>query len=542
MNQRQKLVQQKFLNDEEKIIKRLHLTYSQSLAQVNEKIKNLQFNIDNLQEEYDWMDDTDPKKAQVKSKIQSKIYQKQYQEQLQKQLDGILDKMNTQQYLSVSDYLEGCYEDGFVGSMFDMHGQGVPLMIPLDQEAMVRAVQLESKISEGLYTRLGADVDQLKIQIRGQVSRSIATGMSYAQAAKRLENYTRIGYNKAIRIARTEGHRVQTTAAMDACHKAKERGADVLKQWDATLDDATRESHRQVDGEIRELDASFSNGLDFPGDPAGGAGEVVNCRCALLQRARWALDEDELHTLEERAAYYGLDKSETFEDFKAKYLKAVNPAGTVTPPVKIGGVDCVVTKGTYGFGDGTATGVKKTVESITYTTPDGVNFIFPKKYNKKQQHMTPEQAISCWEKVPQGIKRQAQKTVEFVDYYNPQDSYWKKVYKNFPHSYATGGDKITFYRYDYDHDLDYVVRTYCHEAGHYIDTSLGTGGTLFSSGKDWTTAMNDDILVSQKRSPTTYGENAPTEDFAESIAEYVKDPVDFVAKFPNRAAILAKII
>ena len=323
MNQRQKLVQQKFLNDEEKIIKRLHLTYSQSLAQVNEKIKNLQFNIDNLQEEYDWMDDTDPKKAQVKSKIQSKIYQKQYQEQLQKQLDGILDKMNTQQYLSVSDYLEGCYEDGFVGSMFDMHGQGVPLMIPLDQEAMVRAVQSESKISEGLYTRLGADVDQLKIQIRAQVSRGIATGMSYAQTAKQIANYSRIGYNRSIRIARTEGHRVQTTAAMDACHKAKERGADVLKQWDATLDDVTRESHRQVDGEIRELDASFSNGLDFPGDPAGGAGEVVNCRCALLQRARWALDEDELHTLEERAAFYGLDKTEQFDDFKKKYLKAV---------------------------------------------------------------------------------------------------------------------------------------------------------------------------------------------------------------------------
>lgn len=331
MNQRQKLVQQQFLNDEEKIIKRLHLTYSQSLAQVNEKIKNLQFSIDGLQQEYDWMDDSDPKKAQVKSQIQSKIYQKQYQEQLQKQLDGILDKMNTQQYLSVSDYLENCYEDGFVGTMFDMHGQGVPLMIPMDQEAMVRAVQLESKISEGLYTRLGEDVDQLKIQIRAQVSRGIATGMSYAQTAKQLANYSRIGYNRSIRIARTEGHRIQTTAAMDACHKAKERGADVLKQWDATLDDVTRESHRQVDGEIRELDESFSNGLGFPGDPAGGAGEVINCRCAILQRARWALGEDELHILEERAAYYGLDKAETFDDFKKKYLKAVSEPQVVEP-------------------------------------------------------------------------------------------------------------------------------------------------------------------------------------------------------------------
>lgn len=42
----------------------------------------------------------------------------------------------------------------------------------------------------------------------------------------------------------------------------------------------------------------------------------------MLQRAKWALDEDELQTLKDRAAYYGLDKTKNFEDFKSKYLKA----------------------------------------------------------------------------------------------------------------------------------------------------------------------------------------------------------------------------
>ena len=50
------------------------------------------------------------------------------------------------------------------------------------------------------------------------------------------------------------------------------------------------------------------------GDPA----EDCNCRCALLQRARWALDETELDTLKERSEYFGLDKSKDFEDFKEK--------------------------------------------------------------------------------------------------------------------------------------------------------------------------------------------------------------------------------
>lgn len=324
MNRRQKLVQKQFLNDEEAIIRRLDQVYKKSLTDVEEKLKKLTFNIGKLQAQYDWMDDDDPEKAKIKSMIQSKIYQKNFQEQLKKQLDGILDRMQTSQFVSVSDYLDECYSDAFIGTIFDAHGQGVPIVTPIDQEAMVRAVQLESKISKGLYTRLGEDVNLLKRKITAQVSRSIASGLTYAQTAKALEGYTRIGYNNAIRIARTEGHRIQTTATMDAMEAAKERGADVVKQWDATLDDRTRETHMAVDGQIRELDKRFSNGLMYPGDPSGGAAEVVNCRCALLQRARWALGEGELQVLKDRAAYYGLDKADEFSDFRKKYLDSVH--------------------------------------------------------------------------------------------------------------------------------------------------------------------------------------------------------------------------
>lgn len=321
MNKRQKLVQEQFLNNEEAVIKRLNQVYGKSLNDINDKIKNLEFKIGKLQQQYDWMDSDDPEKAKVKSMIQSKIYQKQYQEQLQKQIEGILKRMNVAQFTTISDYLETCYTDGFFGAIFDAHGQGIPIIVPINQESMVRAVQLDSKISKGLYTRLGEDVSLLKKKITAQVSRSIATGMTYAQTAQQLAGYTKIGYNNAVRIARTEGHRIQTTATMDAMTAAKDKGANVVKQWDAALDKRTRDSHAKVDGEIRELDEPFSNGLMFPGDPDGDAAEVINCRCALLQRARWALDNDELKTLQDRANYFGLDKSNVFDDFKKKYLK-----------------------------------------------------------------------------------------------------------------------------------------------------------------------------------------------------------------------------
>lgn len=322
MNKRQKIVQEAFLDNEEEVIRRLKSVYNQSLKDITKKSEELQNSINSLTMATLQGDMDEEAKKQLQSMIQSKVYQKQYQDALKKQINSILDNLQVEEFKTVSEYLQKCYEEGFFGTMYDLEGQGIPLCFPLDQEAMVRAVQTDSKISKGLYSRLGEDVSVLKKKITAQVSRGIATGMTFAQVAKQLESYTNIGFNNAVRIARTEGHRIQIQSTMDTCYKAKDMGADVVKQWDSTLDGRTRPAHKKVDGEIRELDEKFSNGLMFPGDPDGGASEVVNCRCALLQRARWALDDDELETLKKRAEFFGLDKTDNFKDFKKKYLKA----------------------------------------------------------------------------------------------------------------------------------------------------------------------------------------------------------------------------
>ena len=146
----------------------------------------------------------------------------------------------------------------------------------------------------------------------------------------------------------------------------------------------------------------------------------------------------------------------------------------------IGGVKCQVTQEQYVFSDGSGASKRAAEAATVYTTPDGTRFIFQQNYDKAKQTMTPEQAISCWQRVPAEIRKQAQKSIEFVDYANPKDSYWRQVYNNFTSSYATGGDVITFYSYTSPHDLDYVVNTYCHEAGHFIDTQHGKNGIRFT--------------------------------------------------------------
>lgn len=308
MNERQKEVLASQLKDEQRVLKELKQVYTKAREDVTSNIKALEARTDT-------------------ENLQSIIYQKQYQEALKKQLDAILDEMNGKQFTSISEYLTKSYEDGFFGTMYDLHGQGIPLIIPIDQDQAARAIQLDSKISEGLYERLGVDTKTLKNSIRANVSRGIAFSTSWAQVARNIQNRMTIGMNRAMRIARTEGHRIQNESRFDAQKKAKERGADIVKQWDSTLDKRTRPTHQELDGQAHELEEPYvipSNGRKgmFPGS-FGIAAEDINCRCHSLQRARWALDDDELQTLKDRAAYFGLDKTESFNEFKTKYLQAL---------------------------------------------------------------------------------------------------------------------------------------------------------------------------------------------------------------------------
>ena len=288
------------LKHEQEVIKELKKMYEEAERQIDEKIQMLM--TDEL--------------------TQSKIYQIEYQKTLKSQIGTILDNMNSNNYDSIQDYLKTSYQDGYIGTMYSLQQQGIPLIMPIDQEQVVKAIQLDSKLSGTLYEAMGVNTNDLKKSIRNEVSRGISNAYSYQDIARNINNSMGIGLNKSIRIARTEGHRVNQQSTYDAMEKAKKKGANVVKQWDATLDAKTRTSHQQVDGEIRELDETFSNGLRFPGDPQGSAAEVINCRCVLLQRARWALDVDELETLKQRAEYYDLDKTDNFDDFRTKYYDA----------------------------------------------------------------------------------------------------------------------------------------------------------------------------------------------------------------------------
>lgn len=290
------------LDKEQAAINDLERQYKRALKDIEEKIKLLQS--DEL--------------------TQSKIYQIQYQKALRGQVEGILDKLHGDEYATIQQYLHDSYQDGFIGTMYSVHGQGIPLILPLDQNAAVKAVITDSQIKEGLYNHLGVNIKQLKQAIRQEITRGIATNMHFADIARNIANRSKAPLSRAKTIVRTEGHRIQQASANDAREAAKANGCNVVKQWDGTLDGDTRPTHRRLDGQIRETNEPFE--MDgktamYPGD-FGKPEEDCNCRCVALTRAKWALDEDELKVLKERAKFFEVDKKNDFKTFEEKYLKA----------------------------------------------------------------------------------------------------------------------------------------------------------------------------------------------------------------------------
>lgn len=320
MNKRQKEVEKAKLAAEKKQLNQLKDIYKEALEEITKKIEISNGKIKVLLENWDDLTDEE------KSIYQSQIYQKRFQESLKKQIDGFMNELESQQYNSVDDYLKWCYEMGYIGTMYDIAGQGIPLIIPIDQKAVAVAMVHNTKLSKRLYTRLGEDVNLLKKKIASTISRGIATADSYTNIARNIASGTNVSINRTMTIARTEGHRIQVLGAVDAQQKAKDAGADVVKQWDATLDGRTRPHHRQLDGQIRELDEPFEVDGMKPMYPSGfgKASEDINCRCALLQRARWALDDEFTKMNNFTKEIETFESPKSYAEFKKGFFSAGN--------------------------------------------------------------------------------------------------------------------------------------------------------------------------------------------------------------------------
>lgn len=121
-------------------------------------------------------------------------------------------------------------------------------------------------------------------QLNSTIATGIIQGKGYRDIANGINERIDIGFNKSLRIAVTETHRVIEKASQDRAEEAYNSGLKITRKWLATLDGRTRDEHGAADGQEVGINDPFTVGgesLMYPGDPAGSAWNTINCRCSV---------------------------------------------------------------------------------------------------------------------------------------------------------------------------------------------------------------------------------------------------------------------
>lgn len=324
MKKHEKEIEQVLLDNEKAVYKRLESTYKQAFKDVDKKYKDLQDSIDKLIRAQSENVDDEKQLEIIKSQIQSKIYQQNYQKALKEQIDSAMDVLKSKHVKTLDDYLNTMYEDGFLSQIYSLQKYGVPVLAPINHELLVKAITFnvdDIPLSKRLYD----NVNKAKRDIMDEISRGIASGMNSQDIARNIQNRMDVSYRKAKQLAQNEGHRVATDAKIDSMNASKERGADIVKVWDATFDGKTRPIHAQLDGKHAEIDGYFeySGGQVFAPKKFGKPALDINCRCALLSVPRWDIED----TVIKRDNITGeIIEAKNYEDWKEKYYKVMEDA------------------------------------------------------------------------------------------------------------------------------------------------------------------------------------------------------------------------
>lgn len=149
-----------------------------------------------------------------------------------------------------------------------------------------------------------------KQKFNSVITQSIMQGEGIEAMTARLQSVMGMNERSASRSARTAATAAQNAGRQQSYERMKDHGIDVRKQWMATLDKHTRDTHRREDGEIVNIDEDFPNtGLQYPGDPDGEPAEVYNCRCTMIASFE-EIDMDKAMRFDR------FEFDETYEDWK----------------------------------------------------------------------------------------------------------------------------------------------------------------------------------------------------------------------------------
>lgn len=138
---------------------------------------------------------------------------------------------------------------------------------------------LQPGLAKFVKKEVGHLIKQISATTLDDVQSHMATGLKDGQSIDQIKDALSesgaFAPSRARLIARTESTRATNGAQRSSLSDyQKESGNKVKKEWLTSNDDRVREEHEKMEGERKDIDEVFTNGLLEPGEP--------NCRCSLL--------------------------------------------------------------------------------------------------------------------------------------------------------------------------------------------------------------------------------------------------------------------
>lgn len=314
----------------EKLQKDIEEVYGQAYKEINVKLDQFQEKFSNKNEKYWKMVDSGEMSDDEYSKwLDGQIFQQEQWESKKDQIIKVMSNANQEATKIINGGLIDTFAENANWTSYTMeHGKGINFGFGLyDKTAVTQLIKDNSDVLPKWKIDEKKDYIWNKKKVNRVVTQGIIQGKKLDEITKDLSNKL-VAQNQNLMktFARTAMTGAQNSGRNQSLKDAKDLGINVYKEWMATLDARTRDSHAAMDGERQKVGDKwhpfkFSNGCRFPGDPLGPPHEVYNCRCTLVGDI-----EDYPAEYERRDNIDGVPiKNMTYKEWKEAKKQNINP-------------------------------------------------------------------------------------------------------------------------------------------------------------------------------------------------------------------------
>lgn len=201
--------------------------------------------------------------------------------ELEKRLASEYTRTNIRAANMINDSLYETYANNYNYQIYlaERSGRITTSFALYDRDAVRYAVAETPGIIQLAQVDIKKNLRWNEQKVSSALAQGILQGDSINHISDRLQSVTNMNRSSAVRTARTLTTGAENGGRFQCSKRLENKGVEQEKQWMSTLDERTRDTHRAIDQETVPLDAKFSNGLRYPGDPRGDGSEVYNCRC-----------------------------------------------------------------------------------------------------------------------------------------------------------------------------------------------------------------------------------------------------------------------